>query len=148
MPWVNRIIALSLLAGVIPLWMLAGPFPGTGATFPRVILAAVAMLAATLLLRSFIPAYAHRVETEGTRDPRGMLRPLAGFAAALGAVYLTGDLGFFPAITIFAAVLFPVLRVENRRVYLVAIVGLLIFVYLVFVLLLGVPLTAGRLAQT
>lgn len=148
MPWVNRIIALSLLAGVIPLWTLADRFPGAGATFPRAILATVITLAATLLIRSVIPADAHRVETEGTRDPRGMLRPLAGFAAALGAVSLTGDLGFFPAMTIFAAVLFPVLRVENRRVYVVAIVALLIFVYLVFVLLLGVPLTAGRLAQT
>ncbi len=146
MPWIDRIVALSLMAGVIPLWRMADRFPGMGAVFPRVTLAAVAMLAAAVLARSFIPARVRRVETEGTRNPRGLVRPVVGFAAGLGGVYLMRYLGFFPAMIAFAAVLFPVLRVENRHIYLMAIVAVLIGIYLVFVLLLGVPLTAGRMA--
>lgn len=146
MPWINRIVALSLMAGVIPLWWMADRFPGMGGVFPRVTLAAVAALAIALLARSVLPLRAGRVEPEGTRDARGIVRPLLGFAAGLGAVYLMRYLGFFPAVIAFAAVLFPVLRVENRRTYLMAIVAVLIGIYLVFVLLLGVPLTAGRLA--
>lgn len=146
MPWINRILALSLMAGVIPLWRMADRFPGMGAVFPRVTLAAVATLAAAMLARSVMSARVRRVETEGTRGPRGIVRPLVGFAVGLGGVYLMRHFGFFPAMIAFAAVLFPVLRVENRRIYLMAIVAVLIGIYLVFVLLLGVPLTAGRTA--
>jgi hypothetical protein len=146
MPWINRIIALSLMGGVIPLWRTADRFPGMGAAFPRVALTAVAALAAAVLARSFLPARVRLMETEGTRNPRGIVRPVVGFAAGLGGVYLMRYLGFFPAMIVFAAVLLPVLRAENRRIYLTTIVVVLIGIYLVFVLLLGVPLTAGRMA--
>jgi len=143
MPWINRMIAVSLMVGVIPLWRMADRFPEMGSVFPRVALVAVITLAAAMLAHSFMPGRARRVETEGTHDPRGIVRPLIGFAAGLGGVYLMRHLGFFPAMIAFVAVLFPVLGVENRRTYLMAIVAVLIGVYLVFVLLLGVPLTAG-----
>jgi len=145
MPWINRVVALSLMAGVIPLWQMADRFPGMGPVFPRVTLAVVGALAAVLMARSIVPARVPRVETEGIRNPRGMVRPLVGFAAGLGGVYLMRSLGFFPAMIAFVLVLWPVLRVENRRVYLMTVVVVLIGIYLVFALLLGVPLTAGRM---
>ena len=69
MPWINRIVALLLMAGVIPLWRMADRFPGTGAAFPRVTLVAMFALAAVMLARSVMPARVRRVEA-ATRETR------------------------------------------------------------------------------
>lgn len=142
MRWIDRGVATLLMAAVIPLWRRAGDFPETASIFPRISLAALAALAAAMLAGTFVAAPGQGIDVEGSRDPRAVVRALVAFATALGGVLLMPRIGFFPAMLAFAAVLMPALRVENRRRYLVAIVTALICVYLFFVLLLGVPLTA------
>lgn len=146
MLWINRTVGAALIAGVVPLWALAGGFPGTGSAFPRTILAALAILAVALLARGLARGGTPRGETEGSRDPRTLVRPLVSLAAGLGAVLLMDRVGFFPAMIALAAALIPVLRVENRRLYVLVVVILLICVHLLFVLLLGVPLATWRVA--
>ena len=145
MPWINRIIALALIVGAIPLWRMAGDFPSSATAFPRAILVTVASLAIIILVRGFVPAYARRLDEVGRRSAGVIVRPLAVFAATAMAVLLMPAAGFFPAVLTFAALLYPLLGVRNLRTYVVTVGVLLAFVYTVFGLLLGVPLGAGRM---
>jgi hypothetical protein len=146
MPWINRVIALTLIALAVPLWRMAGDFPGSAAAFPRAVLAALASLAAVMLARSFIPAYARRAEGAGFRGAAALPRPLAAFAAASAAVLLMPAIGFFPAALALAAAFYLLLGVRSLRTYAATVAVLLAFVYVVFVLLLGVPLGVGQMA--
>jgi hypothetical protein len=149
MVWVNRILALALAAAALPLWRQAEAFPGTATTFPRVALAVIVTLAAVLFATSFIPAHAQRVEGgEGERRAKAMLRPMAVFAVALAGIYVTQFVGFFVAMLAVSAALYPLLSVSRPAVYGIAVALLLASVYLIFVLMLGVPLTGGRLWET
>lgn len=145
MLWINRIIALTLIAGAMPLWRMAGDFPGSATTFPRVILVSIVSLAVVMVVRSFIPAYAQRTEGAGFRSAGALVRPLAVFAAAAAAVLLMPVVNFFPAALALAMILYPLLGVRSLRTYVVTVLTLLAFVYVVFVLLLGVPLGIGQM---
>ena len=147
MPWINRIIAVLLIAATIPLWQQAGAFPGTATTFPRVILGALLVLAVLLLARSFVPAQVQRGEIAGRAGAGALLRPVAVFAATLGAIFLTQHIGFFPAMLVLAAAIYGLLGVHRPGLYALAIALLLSLVYLVFVVLLDVPLTREGLWQ-
>ncbi len=143
MKLVNRLIAILLLLATIPLWIISARFPDTAIAFPRLFLALIAILAAIILVKNLFPGHKAKLEGEGKHEPGALGRPLAAFAAGCGGVYLMARFGFFPAMAVFAAVLVPVLSVARRRIYVVTLVALLIFTYIVFTLLLGVPLTAG-----
>ena len=136
----NRFIALAILLAAIPLWLMAGEFPGSASEFPRVVLFAIAILAVVLLTRSFLPAKIARIGGEGSDDPRALLRPFAAFATALIAVTLMPFVGFFPVMAAMAVILFLVLDADNRRFYTIAILLLLVMIYIVFVVALDVPL--------
>jgi hypothetical protein len=145
MTWVDRGISLALLAACALLWPLAGRFPGSAAAFPQVVLAAVAVLAGLMLLRTLFPALAIRHEGEGSPRPQALTLPLI-VAAALGlAIFSMRLVGFFPAMAGLVVVLHLVLGVRQRGVFFAACLAALVFVYLVFELLLGVPLTETRL---
>jgi len=146
MVWVNRALAIALLIGIVPLWVQADGFPGTATTFPQVTLVVIALLALILLLTSFIPAYARRIErAEGERRAGAMLRPLAVFVIAAAGIVASRYLGFFAAMLAVSAALYPLLSVSRPVVYAVAVSLLLAAVYAIFVLMLGVPLTSGAL---
>ena len=143
MKQVNQLIAILLLLAVAPLWIISARFPDTAIAFPRLFLALIAILAAVILVKNLIPGRRAKLEGEGKHDPRALGRPLAAFAAGCGSVYLMSRFGFFPAMLAFAAVLVPALGVARRRIYVVTLAALLVFTYIIFTLLLGVPLTAG-----
>ena len=140
---VNRVIAVLLLVAVVPLWVISARFPDTAIAFPRFVLVVIAVLAALILANNLIPGRKHRVEGEGRQDPGSVARPLGAFTAGAAGVYLMSRFGFFPAMVAFAAILVPVLSITNWRTYVMTVVALLIFTYIVFAILLGVPLTAG-----
>lgn len=149
MTWVNRILSITLLAAVVPLWRKAGEFPGTATTFPHVTLAVIALLAVVLLVNSFNRRHSESIERgEGERHPFAMLRPLAVFAVSAIGVYITRYIGFFAAMFAVSAVLYPLLSVTRPKVYVTAVLLLLAAVYVVFVVMLGVPLTGGRFWQS
>jgi len=140
MVMVNRSVALALLLAAIPLWLMAGEFPGPASEFPRVVLSAIAVLAVVLLARSFLPAKITLNGGEGFSEPRALIRPFAAVATALIAVSLMPFAGFFPVMAAMSAILFLVLGADNRRFYTIAILLLMVMIYIVFVVALGVPL--------
>ncbi len=141
MIWTNRIVPVLMILAVFPLWRISGQFPEAAATFPRVVLAAIAGFAAILLLRTFFPAAGIVREGEGGRSVAAILRPAAVFAVATVTVVAMRFVGFFPAMVAMAAVLMVVLQVEKRKFYALSFAVLLVFVYLVFGWALSVPLT-------
>jgi tripartite tricarboxylate transporter TctB family protein len=143
MKLVNIVIALLLLVAVVPLWVISARFPDTAIAFPRFVLVVIAILAASILVENLFPGRKRRVEGEGRQDLRCVARPLGAFTAGVAGVYLMSHFGFFPAMGAFAFLLFPVLKVISWRTYIMTVVALLIFTYIVFAILLGVPLTAG-----
>ncbi len=144
---VNRIIAVSLLVAVVPLWVISARFPATAITFPRFVLVVIAILAALVLVKNLVPSRKRQVEGEGRQDLRCVARPLGAFTAGLAGVYLMSHFGFFPAMGVFAVLLFPVLKITSWQTYIMTVVALLIVTYIVFAILLGVPLTAGFAGQ-
>lgn len=140
MPKTDAVLAVLLLAGSVGLWTGAERFPETAAIFPRVTLVALAALGAVLLVQSLFSPSHSGSGLEGAHEGGAIRRPLAVFALAAGAVLLMPVLGFFPVIAMFTGLLLPVLSVEKRRLYVITIVVLLLCVYLVFTLLLDVPL--------
>ena len=142
---VNRFVAVALFLAAIPLWHMAGDFPGPASAFPKVLLAAIALLALALLARSFLPLKTAKQEGEGSADPRSLVRPVAVFATALSAVIFMPYIGFFPVMVAMAAILFFVLSADQRRFYTVAMLLLLSMIYIIFVVALDVPLLNSTL---
>lgn len=145
MLWINRIIGTALIAAAFYLWQAADAFPQAARLFPRFVLALVAILSVVMLVRSFIPTVAPVAEGEGTRSASALMRPFAAFIATAAALMAATYIGFFAAMAVLLALLWPILQVQNRPQYLVACGLLLGFVYVVFVVVLGVPLTSLRL---
>ena len=145
MRWINRIVGAALIAAAYRLWQMADAFPEAARLFPRFVIALVAILSAVMLVRSFVPAVAPVAEGEGTRSAAALPRPVAAFLATTAALAAAAFVGFFPAMALLLLLLWPILQVQNWQQYLLASVLLLGFVYVVFVMLLGVPLTSMRL---
>jgi hypothetical protein len=143
--WINRIIGAALIAAAMVLWQTADAFPQGARHFPRFAIALVAILSTIMVVRSFIPAVAPVAEGEGIRSPLALLRPLAVFAATAAALVGASYIGFFPAMAVLLVLLWPILQVQNWEKYSIACILLLGFVYVVFVMILGVPLTSLRL---
>jgi Tripartite tricarboxylate transporter TctB family len=139
--WINRVIGVALIGAAIPFWIMASAFPGAAKIFPHLILVTIACLSVIMVARSFIPAVRPVHEGEGINTLSGLWRPLATFAVVVFAIAAMAVGGFFPAMMAMAALLFPILRVKNVKLYVVACGLVLAFVYVVFVLVLKVPLT-------
>ncbi|WP_340109383.1 tripartite tricarboxylate transporter TctB family protein [Pikeienuella sp. HZG-20] len=145
MTWVNRTISLALLGVCAILWPIAGRFPESAAKFPQVVLAAVAILAALIFMRTLFPSIELRDEAEGDPRPQALIVPLLAAAATGLTIYAMRFAGFFPAMVGLAVALYFILGVRRGKVYFACYLGALIFVYVVFEILLGVPLTQTRL---
>lgn len=145
MIWANRIIGLLLLASPIYLWQITDRFPGSAADFPRVVLALIAGLALLMLLRSLLPSLELISDGEGSGDFKAMIAPVLTIIATSGAVYLMRFITFFPAVALLGVALFFILGVRNRALFAFSYLGMMIFTFLVFQLLLNVPLTSTRL---
>lgn len=141
MRWINRLVAVCLIAAIFPLWEAAERFPGTAAIFPRVSLAALGILALILLVSSLWTVTSPARDGEGARGVAVAGKPLAVFAITAIAAAAMAYLGFFPAMALMAAALFWVLRGDRPWFYLSAIAILFALIYLVFVRALNVPLT-------
>lgn len=145
MIWINRIVPVLMILAAFPLWRMSERFPESAATFPRVILVAIACLAVILLSRTFVPAIAVMREGEGGRSLSMTVRPIVVFLIATATVLAMRLAGFFPAMVAMATLLMFVLQVEKRKFYVLAFAVLLVFVYVVFGWALGVPLTKATL---
>ncbi|MGE4166587.1 MAG: tripartite tricarboxylate transporter TctB family protein [Xanthobacteraceae bacterium] len=145
MLWVNRITGAALIALTIPFWRMSGDYPEMARLFPRVMLLAIGLLAAIMIVRSFIPAVAPVGEGEGSRAASAFNRPLLTFGLLLIAIVVGEQIDLFAAMAVLAVLLIPVLGVRRWRPYLVACLILMMFVYGLFVVFLKVPMTSIRL---
>ena len=142
--WVNRITGAALIALAIPFWRLSGDYPEMARLFPRFMLVVIAMLAAVMIVRSFIPALAPVNEGEGERSSAALLRPLVTFGLLLAAIAASRYIDFFAAMFVLAALLVPVLGIRKWVPYAIGCLILMLFVYVLFVIFLNVPLTTLR----
>lgn len=140
MPWVNSIIALGLMGACLWLWPYTRDFPGSAADFPRLTLIFIAVLSALMLVRSLVPALRPVRKIEGAPGPGALSRPLAVMAALAVALYLMRFIGFYPAVAGFGLALMAILQVRRPVTYLLAFAALMLFVFVIFQLVLNVPL--------
>lgn len=145
MLWVNRIVGVALIAVTVPLWQVAHEYGEAARIFPRFVLGVIAVLAAIMVVRSFIPAVAPVGDGEGERSLRALVRPLVAFALMAAAGVAMPHVGFFPAMITMAVALYPLLQLGNWKAYVLVCVLLFAFIYGLFVAVLGVPLTQARL---
>lgn len=149
MPRFDVVVAALVLLGSVPAWVAAGRFPGTASLFPRFSLVLLIGAAASVLLRAVLAggrARGHPPPAPDARQAnrRRLGRALASFGVVCGAVEAARGVGFFPAAVALAMALAWVLRIEARRQYAALVTGLLVLVWVVFVLGLGVPLAGWR----
>lgn len=142
-------IALSVLAGALPLWVAAGRFPGTAGLFPRfaiLLLAGAAVMLLARAVRIAPPSRRAKVAVEVSRggDAPGVARAVGSFGVACAALAAARVVGLFPAAVLLTIGLAAVLGIQARRQYAVVAAVLFVLVYVVFVLALGVPLVSWR----
>lgn len=145
MNWTNRIIALGLVATAATLLPYTDKFPGAAADFPRLVLWVIIALAALMMARTFLAKLAPVTTAEGEQSLSRMIRPLCAFAATVVAVLIMRFIGFYPAVALLGFALMGILGAERPLVFGITMLGLLVFVYVLFQLLLGVPLGQTRL---
>lgn len=138
MAWSDRLIGLFLIAACFPLWRMADRFPQMGGAFPQTVLAAIAVLAAILIARSFLAGPPPAGEGRSGLKVWGMAGLVAAASVASGLAM--GVVGYFPAMLALSGALFFVLAGQRRALYLGAMASTLASIFVVFVLLLGVPL--------
>lgn len=138
MVWADRIIGGLIILASIPLWLTAGRFPHLAGAFPKTVIVAIAGLAALMIVRSVFGRRPPR--GDGRMEPGALVLPLLVALASLGAVVAMRFFGFFPAMIGLVAALFFVLAGHRRLLFLASAVVSLAFIYVVFVLLLDVPI--------
>ena len=94
-----------------------------------------------MIVRTFVRAIRPVNEGEGSRTPFVIWRTLATAAIITGAVVGMSIVGFFPAMIAMSALLVPILQVKNVKLYVLACGVVLAFVYVVFSVVLNVPLS-------
>ena len=141
--WADRIIGALILVAVVPLWMQAGRFPELAGAFPRTILIVMGALAVLLIVRSIfgpgLPA------GEGRKHARQLLIPFVVALISIIAVVSMTTFGYFPAMIGLAIALYFVLAGERRLLFISAVSITVLFIFLVFAVLLGVPLGTDQL---
>ncbi|MDC7784430.1 tripartite tricarboxylate transporter TctB family protein [Rhodoplanes sp. TEM] len=141
MLWVNRIVGVALILVCAALWQISADYPEMARLFPRVIFAIIVFFSALMVGRTFLPAAAAGGSGEGGTSASVMVRPVLAFVATSLALAVSTYVGFFLAMVVLAAALVPILGVRQRGWYAFATVVLLVVVYVVFVIVLNVPLT-------
>lgn len=145
MRWINRIVALCIVAICWWLWPQTESFPGSASEFPRLMLIVIAVLSALMFARSFVPIFEAVGTSEGAAEPKRMIRPVLAFGATVVAVVSIKFVGFFPAVAGLGLALIAILGVRAHKVYIASYLALMAFVFVVFQLLLNVPLNSAKL---
>lgn len=143
MVWTDRIIGGFVILAGIPLWLAADGFPELAGEFPKTIVLTIAGLSALMVGRTFIRPGTAR--GEGRLEARALALPSIVAVASVLAVLAMALVGYFPAMIALCLGLFFVLAGNRRLLFAVAMISSLAFIYVVFVLVLGVPLENSRL---
>ncbi len=145
MNWINRTIALCMIAGSVTLLPYTEKFPGSAADFPQLVLVVIIVLSVLMFARSLVPSLVSINAGEGDGNFSRIAHPVSTFAATAAAVFAMRYIGFYPAIAGLGVLLIGILGAKKPAMFIGAYAGLLVFVFLVFQLLLNVPLDSTRL---
>jgi uncharacterized membrane protein (DUF485 family) len=146
-PTADQIIAvcIALLGGWL-IWIAEG-FPKGADIFPRFVLVSLLLSSAMLFASGFF-----RQRMQRRAEPRWLVnrlrpfaRPLVTFLLCVFYVALVGLVGFFSGTIIFGVGIMIYLGARRPVVIVCSLLGLLIFVWLLFVVNLHVPLPSGIL---
>ncbi len=138
-------IFVALLAGWLIL--IAEGFPKGADIFPQFVLVSLLLSSAMLFGSGFFrKRVRHRAELHGVANAmRPFVRPMLTFLICGIYVALVGIIGYFTATIIFGVSLMLYLGARRPVVIACSLLGLLIFVYLLFVFHLRVPVPRGIL---
>ncbi len=132
------------VAGLVILLLCSGLFyeglryPPDSRLYPLALLLFLMAGAVVMIVRGQPTAVEEQGRTRGA---------LAAFAACTLYVVLVEPLGYFPATALFMAALMALMGLRRPITYVVAIGGINIALYLLFVSQLRVPVPAGLLLQ-
>lgn len=122
------------------------------ALFPRILLAIFILFSILIIIGGFkktkLMKQGEEVEYEGDENPLnfGNLKsPITTLFIVICYVSLLSLIGFFPSTILFMVVFLSYMKVKQWKTYVFTIIGLNVFIYLVFVLQLNVQLPVGLL---
>jgi hypothetical protein len=145
MNWIIRIIALCIIGAALALLPYTEKFPGSAADFPQLVLVVIVVLCVLMFARSLVPSPVLTNAGDGDGDFSRIVRPVSAFAATAVAVFAMRYIGFYPAVAGLGVLLIGILGAKKPAMFTGAYAVLLVFVFLVFQLLLKVPLDSTRL---
>jgi hypothetical protein len=152
------VIAGSVIALVsVSLYLQTFDFAAGSALWPRIILWLLVLLAIWIVFKGLqktkrlrqgeTGAYYEGEDEEERLNLQLLKSPIGTFLGVVAYVVLLIVIGFFPATILFLAGYLWYEGVRNWVTYALTIVGLNVFVYLLFVLQLNVPLPPGLFLQ-
>ena len=146
-PGADQIIAVCIILLGGWLFSIAEGFPKGADIFPQFVLASMILCSAVLFGSSFL-----RKRAKAQDKPHGLAnalqpfaRPLMTFLLCVIYVALVGIIGYFTATIIFGVAIMLFLGARRPVVIICSLLGLLGFVYLLFVVSLRVPVPSGIL---
>jgi hypothetical protein len=145
--WIDRSVAVFIIAASIGLYILAQDFPMKSDRFPKFTLVTIMVLAALMFGRTLFAKGSHpkKVEAEAKTRSLDVLRPYLVFGLSL--LYAVGMylIGYLAASIATALLLMPALGVKKKFLYGLIVGGVILFIYLLFNRFLMVQLPIGRL---
>ena len=135
----ERTMAMGIIAAALFLIYMSMDFPMESRVFPIAVLGLMAVLAAVLLLRSFIGSLSEKEPPEPAPFFIHRNRFLASLACIAGYIVLLPLLGYFTTSVLFFAAMTWALGFRQYKTTFLTIVIFLGFVYIVFVLLFERP---------
>ena len=140
-------ISVSLIIFSVYLYREAIEFPMGSDLFPKFLLIIIIGLAGLMLINNLLLKKGSTEFSLKESNMRDVLRPYASFGCIAGYVVLMLLFGFFPATIATGVILFPVLEVARKKLYVSILFSTIVFVYVLFVYFLGVPFPVGSVFE-
>jgi cytochrome c oxidase assembly factor CtaG len=143
----DRIIAVIIATFSLWLYRVADEFPEGTDTFPKLLLATLILLAALMFAQSFRrrPGSLHADEKTKKVSASSFVHPAITFLACVAFVALVPVLGYFTSGVLFSAAMMFYLGTRRMHTFLISIAGVMLFIYILFIMQLRVPVPRGLL---
>jgi len=143
--WIDRGVALFLVAISLWFYALSHEFPMGGDLFPKFTLVTIMLLAALLFGQTFLGKVKTPAKAPPVRQGWDTARPYILFGLSLLYALQMYLIGYLSASLVTALLLVPVLGVERKILFGGVIGSVILFIYLLFNRFLMVQLPAGLL---
>ena len=141
------LVSSFLLAFSIVFWFLSEELLDEIRIFPRFFLTLIAILSAITLVISVRKSLRAAAESSADKAEslRSMLLPYSGWVIIVVYAIFIPILGFFVSTAIFSLAFMFYLKMRNWVLMLAVTTGLLVCLYLIFILIFQVPMPKGLL---